>query len=178
MKNRNVIFTLLILTVLAGAGRFWASSRFDQYTVGLSEHLEAFRFIGETVRDLHSRRSRLSVADTDVGFQTLFTRLSREARLGQVNAEARSGRAGGSAYDDKTWTVKFQDVQGGFSRARIAQFLYNVENEVNRMRATQLELRPYPGDTRSSKGIPFGQDRVDLWEVRNLEFTRRTPKTN
>ncbi len=179
MKNRNVIMTLLVLTLLSGVGRFWISARFEKYTAGLTEHREAFRFIGETVSNLHVRRSKLSVADNDIGFQTLFTRLSRAASLGAVDAEARSGRSSASStYDDKTWTVAFQSDQSGISRSRLVQFLFNVENEVNRMRTTQLEIRPFSPQSRSSKGVPFGQDRADLWRVNKLEFTRRTPTAN
>lgn len=174
MSGRQTLLLFIVVVIVTGALRFWMADRLERYEDGLREHVEAWETILEKVQTINFRRQEIPRDEGAGGALTHFQDQARVARVGVVNVSSQAKPNSRRQYRDDRFTIEFEATNPSFTREQIANFLYNSETQMTRMRCTKLSMSPF--STRSGRGsIPSGQDRADLWKISSLEFTRRTP---
>ncbi len=173
MKDRRLLWFLIVLAVAAGVTRLVLGSSYQTYQRALEDHKKVYRNIWEMVDELNVRREKLPMK-SEQGVQVSLADRARLSYLGQITASPRNIPK--KDYTDRTFTIKFERADPVFQRENLVNFLFNVELMLPPIRTTKFALQPAKeGSGRRKKAPPTGADRRDLWQVSDLVFTLRTP---
>ena len=174
MSNRQMLYLLITLTVVALGARFWAVSWHEGWKDSLVVHQKRYQEIYATCNDLAFRREKAPKGTDDQAYRQHFQKEAFAARLGTIDVAVRDNPRSGTGVADKTFTIGFENAQAAFQRQQIRLFLFNSELLYPRIRSTQLTLVPASSDGRV-KAVETGAPREDQWRVSKLEFKQRSP---
>ena len=173
MSNRRTMLILLSLTVVAGGGRFWAKSYFENWNSSFVDHKKRYVEIKELAADVQRRRESAAYGLGDSSVQSAIQEKAGTSSLGMV-ATTPQGKNRNPDEGNFVLAVEFEDPAHSFSRNAISTFLFNCEVDVPRLRTKKLVMRPAG---KGSRKVRTGSDRDDLWHVDSLDFIKRSPTT-
>ncbi|KAA3605066.1 MAG: hypothetical protein DWQ01_20950 [Planctomycetota bacterium] len=177
MSNRQTLYLLLVLAVLAGGARVYMKSYHDTYENAMQQGKNHMKFVHETVDDLQHRLESLSVAATEQGFRGHFQARAYKANMGRVGeiTVAKPRRSRVANAQDQVIDIAFGDENQRFTRDQIRGFLYFSELLMPRVRTSALHLIPaqsVAGGRRPK--LQTGEDREDAWAFKKLTFLHRS----
>jgi hypothetical protein len=174
MSNRQMLYLLITLTVVALGARFWAVSWHGGWKDSLVVHQKRYQDIYSACNDLAFRREKAPKGTDDQAFRLHFQNQAFEARLGTIDVTVRDNPRAGTGIAEKSFTIGFENAQAAFQRQQIRLFLFNSELLYPRIRSTQLSLAPAPSGG-GARNVESGAPREDLWRITKLEFKQRSP---
>lgn len=176
MSGRQTLWLMLALVTLALLGRLYVGHMHGRYEDARVSYQAQLKSVAETAGDLGVRLENLSVSDQEQDFQTHFAAQAGVAQMGLVSVKIRNSPQRG--YDDRIFTIDFDNPNPLFNRNQLAVFLYNGESQKPRMRTTRLSIRAGSSESTAVRKVPTGADREDIWRVDAIEFKQRTPTKN
>lgn len=180
MNNRQTLYLLIGLTVVAAGGRLYMGKVYGDYQTSFQQGKAYMKYVHETTDDLSNRLNTLAVAASESGFRRHFQKRAIDARTGPVQLNMGDPRPtrGISNAVDRSFTITFQD-DARFLRDQLRHFLFYSEDRMPRMRTTTLNIQPHNADGGRSRArrMGTGADRDDVWTVKNMVFTLRSPVT-
>lgn len=174
MSNRQMLYLLIGLALLALVGRFWAASWSGSWNESLLAHEKRYQAIYTACNDLAFRREKAPKGTDDQAFRLHFQKQAFEARMGTIDVNVRENPRAGQGIQDKGFSIEFENPQAAFQRQQIRLFLFNSELLYPRVRSTQLSLVPASVEG-NKRQVETGAPREDIWRVAKLEFKQRSP---